>query len=56
MTTNIFIGGGVATGPAVAASLLSGESYGIIVWFGIFVMALSFALILSLLLNRHPSS
>ena len=51
--TNIFIGGGLATGPALAANLISGENYGAVICFGIAGMMLSFFFVLPLLVSRR---
>jgi DHA1 family inner membrane transport protein len=52
VTTNIFIGGGLATGPLISASLINSGNYTPIIWFGITGMFVSFIFILPLLLSN----
>jgi predicted MFS family arabinose efflux permease len=53
VTTNIFIGGGLATGPLLAAKLINSGDYTPIIWFGIMSMVFSFICILPLLLSKQ---
>jgi len=56
VTTNIFIGGGLATGPALAATLIEGQYYTPIIWFGMTGMLLSFLFVLPLIARRNTES
>lgn len=46
VTINIFIGAGLTTGPPLASSVLKGESYVPVIYFGLIVMGFSFAFIM----------
>ena len=46
VTINIFIGAGLTTGPALASSVLKGESYTPVIYFGLIVMGFSFVFIM----------
>ena len=46
VTINIFIGAGLTTGPALASSVLKGESYVPVIYFGLIVMGFSFVFIM----------
>ena len=46
VTINIFIGAGLTTGPAFASSVLKGESYVPVIYFGLIVMGFSFVFIM----------
>ena len=46
VTINIFIGAGLTTGPPLASSVLKGESYVPVIYFGLIVMGFSFVFIM----------
>ena len=54
LVTNIMIGGGLAIGPAIAATLIGAGSYQPVVWLGLGFMCACLLLFLPLLLRRIP--